>query len=236
MKVLVIGLGTVGQPTATYLSQFYDVHGFDKKIHRKVPAVDPDVYVLCVPADQVRTVCRHVVDPSKLVLIESTMQIGSCRKIAREFSLQLLAHYPHRFWSEQPLNHGVQQFRVLGALNAASMNAAIHFYLRAELAFRAVSSLEVAEASKLIENAHRFVNISFAEEIKQLCDHLGLKFEEIRSACNTKWNCEILEARDGIKGSCLLKDTGLLAGEYDEAWLLKAAIEVDKEYKRCHGK
>jgi UDP-glucose 6-dehydrogenase len=39
------------------------------------------------------------------------------------------------------------------------------------------------------------------------CVHENLNFEELRAAVNSKWNENVLEARDGIGGHCLPKDT-----------------------------
>ena len=49
-----------------------------------------------------------------------------------------------------------------------------------------VSSPEVAELSKLVENTFRFVNISFVNEIATLCDSLGLSVWEVLGASATK--------------------------------------------------
>jgi UDP-N-acetyl-D-glucosamine dehydrogenase len=49
-----------------------------------------------------------------------------------------------------------------------------------------VSSPEVAETSKLVENTFRFINISFVNEIAQMCDKIGISVWEVIEAANTK--------------------------------------------------
>lgn len=243
-KVLVIGLGTVGYPTAQYMGKFFDVYGYDTKFRsgknftavRSLNRIEPDVFVVCVPTDQVRSVCETIASHNKLVLIESTVQIGACREIAEGLSIELLAHCPHRYWGMFPNLHGVRQLRVLGALNKESLELAKQFYFKIEVPVHLVSSLEVAEASKLVENASRFVNIAFVEEAKMLCDKLGLSFDEVRQACNTKWNVHLLEARDGVKGACLPQDIRLLVELGGEESLMGGAIKADEKYvKRAGG-
>lgn len=242
-KVLVIGLGTVGYPTAQYLGGFFDVYGYDRKFRRgrdftavrSLDVIEPDVFVVCVPTDQVQGVCEAVSGRDRLVLIESTVQVGTCRKIAEDSGIGLLAHCPHRYWKESPGLHGVRQPRVLGALNNESLKLAKQFYSKVEIPVHPVSSLEVAEASKLVENANRFVDIAFAEEVKMLCDRMGLNFEEVRLACNTKWNVHLLEARDGIKGTCLPRDIRLLAELCGGKSLMDGAIKVDVKYAKRAG-
>ena len=64
-----------------------------------------------------------------------------------------------------------------------------------------------------------------------ICEELNLDFNEVRKACNTKWNIEILEARDGIEGHCLPKDIRYLASLTKYNILLNSAIKVDEKYR-----
>jgi UDP-N-acetyl-D-mannosaminuronic acid dehydrogenase len=61
-----------------------------------------------------------------------------------------------------------------------------------------VSSIDAAELTKIIENAHRYLQIAFAEELYLYCKVEGIIFKELRDSLNTKWNVDILEPRDGI--------------------------------------
>jgi UDP-N-acetyl-D-glucosamine dehydrogenase len=49
-----------------------------------------------------------------------------------------------------------------------------------------VSSPEIAEMAKLVENTFRFVNISFINEMALLCDRLGVNIWEVIEAARTK--------------------------------------------------
>jgi UDP-N-acetyl-D-glucosamine dehydrogenase len=49
-----------------------------------------------------------------------------------------------------------------------------------------VSSPDVAEMAKLVENTFRFINISFANEMALLCDKLGVNVWEVIEAAKTK--------------------------------------------------
>ena len=72
-----------------------------------------------------------------------------------------------------------------------------------------VSNIEVAEMTKTIENAHRYLQIAFAEDLYLYCHANNINFSELRDALNTKWNVNILEPREGIGGHCLPKDTNM---------------------------
>ncbi|HJS63751.1 MAG TPA: NAD(P)-binding domain-containing protein [Nitrososphaeraceae archaeon] len=96
-----------------------------------------------------------------------------------------------------------------------------------------VSSIEIAELTKIIENSHRYLQIAFAEELYLYCQATGVHFSELRDALNTKWNVEILEPRDGIGGHCLPKDTKMFLNSSPKmkSKLLQSAMEVDVMYR-----
>jgi UDP-N-acetyl-D-mannosaminuronate dehydrogenase len=96
-----------------------------------------------------------------------------------------------------------------------------------------VSSIEVAELTKIIENAHRYLQIAFAEELYLYCITNGISFTELRDSLNTKWNVEILEPRDGIGGHCLPKDTKMFVNSSNtiKSKILQAAMEIDEDYR-----
>ena len=105
-----------------------------------------------------------------------------------------------------------------------------------EIPLHPVSDVEIAEITKIAENAHRYLQIAFAEDIYLYCQSNSINFPELREALNTKWNVEILEPRDGIGGHCLPKDTKMFLQSSKSvatrSRILTASMEVDEEYKR----
>lgn len=103
-----------------------------------------------------------------------------------------------------------------------------------EIPMRAVSSVEIAEITKIAENAHRYLQIAFAEELYLYCQTNNMNFSELRDALNTKWNVNILEPREGIGGHCLPKDTKMFlnSSKSRKSGILRAAMIVDNEYRR----
>jgi len=257
-KVCVAGLGTVGYPTALYISNYgFSVCGYDidenkvKEIKSNAPfkvvskwseVPNSQIYVVCVSTgwrenkpdmSAVFDICNKISRKKEkpLVCIESTVSVGTCRKLAELFDNNVyLVCVPHRYWSGDPEKYGVRQLRVIGALNKVSLNKGIKFYKKLEIPLHPVSSLEIAETIKITENAFRFVQIAFVEELKLLCEKKNIPFEEVREGVNTKWNVELLEARNGIGGECLPKDIRYLS-HLGENCLLTAAIKADKLYK-----
>lgn len=62
----------------------------------------------------------------------------------------------------------------------------------------AVSSIEVAETAKIIENIQRDVNIGLMNELAKICNKLGIDTNDVIDAASTKWN--FIPFRPGLVG------------------------------------
>tara|TARA_Y100000996_G_scaffold415575_1_gene411352 strand:- start:4353 stop:5612 length:1260 start_codon:yes stop_codon:yes gene_type:complete len=72
------------------------------------------------------------------------------------------------------------------------------------------SSIKVAEASKVIENAQRDLNISFVNELALIFDRIGIDTLDVLQAAGTKWN--FLKYKPGLVGGhCISVDPYYLA-------------------------
>ncbi len=260
-SVCVMGLGTVGFPTATYLKDAgCEVTGYDISpyaIGRARPHIpvcdidriplDTEIFVICVSTTRLndKPIASNVYDACtkisrrfhpRLIVIESTVPIGTCRDIYRSIlkGRVNLAHVPHRYWPEDPHRHGVSQSRVAGGVNAESFFETRSFYDEIDVPLVEVEPIEIAEMSKIAENAYRYVQIAFAEELRSICERNSINFNTLRKACNTKWNIAIPEARDGIGGTCLPKDIRYLIdaarSKGFEPEILLSAIHADEKY------
>jgi len=266
MKACIVGLGQIGYPVAEYLSaKGLDVWGYDispATVERaqelgkfkattswsEIPKAD--FYVVCVTTGQLNDkpdmsavfeVCKKVCEkaaPSAIVSIESTIVPGTSQKIFQEiFKGKIkLVHVPHRYWADEPEKHGVNQIRVIGGVNAESLNAGLELYQETlGIPLHVCKTVEVAEMCKITENSHRYLQIAFAEDLKMLCKKVGVDFEDLRAAMNTKWNVELPEARDGIGRHCLPKDIRYVTSVAPST-LLDAAIKVDRQYREWLAK
>ena len=84
-----------------------------------------------------------------------------------------------------------------------------------------VNSIKVAEASKIIENTQRDINIAFMNEIAILFKNLNIDMEEVLKASKTKWN--FLNFEPGLVG-------GHCIG-VDPYYLIKKATDVNCNVK-----
>ncbi|CAN5384018.1 hypothetical protein BH18THE2_BH18THE2_40070 [soil metagenome] len=96
-----------------------------------------------------------------------------------------------------------------------------------------VPEIEIAELTKIVENAHRYLQIAFAEDLYLYCQANNINFAELRDSLNTKWNVNVLEPREGIGGHCLPKDTKMFlnSSRSIKSKILEAAIQTDEIYR-----
>jgi len=77
------------------------------------------------------------------------------------------------------------------------------------------SSIKVAEASKVIENTQRDINIAFVNELAKICNLLGVDTHDVLEAAGTKWN--FLPFKPGLVGGhCIGVDPYYLAQKAQE--------------------
>ncbi len=77
------------------------------------------------------------------------------------------------------------------------------------------SSIKVAEAAKVIENAQRDINIAFVNELSKIFNLMGINTYEVLEAAGTKWN--FLKFQPGLVGGhCIGVDPYYLAQKAQE--------------------
>jgi UDP-N-acetyl-D-mannosaminuronic acid dehydrogenase len=263
-KILIIGLGQIGYHNAEYMTQLgINVEGYDSsreavqralraRIIRKEAKTfsDYDFYLICVsthnPKNMFQPYFDGLLDTAKrismegkdnsLVAIESTVTLGICDQVYDILRHRFhVAHIPHRFYIKDKQEHGVRQLRVLGGCRKCCIDEALYFYRDVlRIPIHRVKSVDIAALSKVIENAYRFLEISFVEELKLFCNASDLDYKELHDAINSKWNIKLLEAQGGIGGHCLPKDSRMYLDLSKYALpqsVMKAAVEVDEIYK-----
>lgn len=78
------------------------------------------------------------------------------------------------------------------------------------------TSIKVAEAAKVIENAQRDINIAFVNELAKIFNRLGIDTEDVLQAAGTKWN--FLKFKPGLVGGhCIGVDPYYLAQKAQES-------------------
>ena len=138
---------------------------------------------------------RPYLQPGQLVVLESTTWPGTTDEVLRPIlerdGLRAGADF-HLAFSPEREDPGNPHFdtrtipKVVGADDPQSRALAEALYGSALDRVVPVTSTRVAELSKLLENIFRCVNIALVNELKMLCDRMGLDVWEVVQAASTK--------------------------------------------------
>jgi len=168
-----------------------------------------DVAIICVPTPLTpsggpdlrfvqaagTTIGQHL-HPEMLVILQSTCGPGTTSQqlapaLERASGLRAGEDFFVAFAPER-IDPGNQKYTVkntpklVGGVSPESTRLAAALYETCIDEVVLVSSPEIAELAKLVENTFRFINISFINEMALLCDRLGVNVWEVIEAAKTK--------------------------------------------------
>ncbi|WP_372723479.1 nucleotide sugar dehydrogenase [Novipirellula sp.] len=169
--------------------------------------------------------------PGILVVLESTTYPGTTdedlRKVLEEGSGMTagkdfhLAFSPEREDPGNPDSKVATIPKVVGGLTPACLEKAIELYSRAVQRVVPVSSCRAAEATKLLENIFRSINIALVNELKVVYEAMGIDVWEVIEAAKTKpFGYMPFYPGPGLGGHCIPIDPFYLtwkAREYGQA-------------------
>jgi UDP-N-acetyl-D-glucosamine dehydrogenase len=197
--------------------------------------LEPDLSYVEKTADAIARTLR----PGQLVVLESTTYPGTTREVVlprlEKNGLKcgsdfLLAYSPER---EDP---GRKDFntqtipKLVGGIDAVSGEMAVALYRAAIQQVIPVSTAEVAEAAKILENVYRSVNIALVNEMKQLLGAMGIDVWEVIAAAATKpFGFAAFYPGPGLGGHCIPIDPYYLPYKAREVGLPTRFIELAGE-------
>ena len=187
---------------------------------------EPDALLICVPTPlsasrdpdlsfvvQTTRAIAENLRPGQLVVLESTTYPGTTRDVMLPILAAtglrpghdfFLAYSPER---EDPGNPDYSASgipKVVGGVDQASLELAQALYSHAVVNTVPVSSCEVAEACKILENTYRSVNIAMVNELKMLFDSIGIDVWEVIDAAKTKpFGFQAFYPGPGLGGHCI---------------------------------
>jgi len=185
-----------------------------------------DAILICVPTpltenrepdmqyvvSSTKTIAKYL-QKGQLVVLESTTYPGTTSelmtpiletsgfKAGRDFHL---AYSPER---EDPGNKNFTTKtipKVVGGTTKKCRDIACALYGKAVVQTVPVSSLEAAEAAKILENVYRCVNIAMVNELKIVFDRMGIDVWEVIAAASTKpFGFNAFYPGPGLGGHCI---------------------------------
>jgi UDP-N-acetyl-D-glucosamine dehydrogenase len=187
---------------------------------------EPDVIIICVPTpltearepdltfvvNSVEAVAATL-RPGQLVVLESTTYPGTTRQVVLPLLISkglkpgvdfFLAFSPEREDPGNPQFSAPTIPKVVGGLDPASLELAAALYAKVVVRVVPVSSPEVAEACKILENTYRAINIALVNELKMLYDRMNINVWEVIEAAKSKpFGFQPFYPGPGLGGHCI---------------------------------
>jgi UDP-N-acetyl-D-glucosamine dehydrogenase len=201
--------------------------------------LEPDLSFIEKSADAIAATLRK----GQLIVLESSTYPGTTREImlprfeARGMKCGsdfYLAFSPER---EDPgrKDHNTQTIpKLVGGIDPASGELAVAVYSKAIKQIVPVSTAEVAEAAKLLENIYRAVNIALVNELKVVLTAMNIDvWEVIRAAATKPFGFQAFYPGPGLGGHCIPIDPYYLTWKAREVGLPTRFIELAGEVNRA---
>jgi len=201
---------------------------------------DCDIYIVTVPTPidgsnqpdltpliKASELVGSVISANNVVIYESTVYPGcteeSCIPVIEQvsgltFNTDFFAGYsPERINPGDKTHRVTNIVKVTSGSNPTVANYVDQLYRRiVTVGTHLASSIKVAEASKVIENTQRDVNIALVNELALIFNRLQINTEDVLEAAGTKWN--FLPFRPGLVGGhCIGVDPYYLVHKAEQA-------------------
>ena len=185
---------------------------------------EPDMSFIVNTAQEIKKYLR----PGQLVTLESTTYPGTTDEVLLptfshdDFTVGkdfFLAYSPEREDPNNPHYHTATIPKVVGGVTDECLRVASELYKSVIVQTVEVSSAATAEATKLLENIYRSVNIALVNELKIVFERMGIDVWEVIEAASTKpFGYHPFYPGPGLGGHCIPIDPFYLtwkAREYD---------------------
>ena len=200
---------------------------------------EPDLGPLLAAASGVARILQR----GQLVILESTTFPGTTRErlvplleesglaVGRDFNV---AFSPERIDPGRTDHTMATTPKVVGGLTDTCLERAAELYATVCEEVVRVSTPEVAELTKLLENVFRSVNIALVNELAMLCDRMDIDVWEVVEAASTKpYGFMRFEPGPGMGGHCLPVDPFYLAWRAREFGCTTDFIELAGEVNQA---
>jgi UDP-N-acetyl-D-mannosaminuronic acid dehydrogenase len=185
-----------------------------------------------------------VLKKGDLVILESTSPVGTTEQMAAwlaearpdltfpqtagDAADVSIAYCPERVLPGRVIHELVVNDRVIGGMSNACAQRAKALYQVFVQGQCITTNARTAEMCKLTENAFRFVNIAYANELSLVCDKLGIDVWELIALANRHPRVNVLQPGPGVGGHCIAVDPWFIVHSAPElTTIIRAAGQVN---------
>jgi len=238
----ILGFGEVGKAIAKFYKQ-----PKIKDIDHDDGLAGVDVLHICIPGNAkfVANASKEIkaIKP-KLVIIHSTVTLGTTKELTKQFPKIPIVHSPIR-GVHPHLHKGVKTFvKFIGAQNKKTALTAQKHLQGLGIKTKIVIPAATTELAKLVDTTYYGLAIAFHGEVKKWCDQLGVDFETVMTEFNKTYNegyaklgktnviRPVLKApQGGIGGHCVISNAKIL-----KQFFASPALDLILEYEPAKTK
>jgi len=240
-KIGVIGQGFVGTAVKEGMKNFFDVRTFDINGKCNEPTLDSLIKnvnetFLCLPTPMKKSgecdlsivkecltrllvVVEYYSKKDFIVIIKSTIPPGTTEKLNQEFPHIHIAFNPEFLTEANAIEDYKNQNRIIIGADRPYSSRVKQIFAKAFPKVPIIkTSSTIAETIKYVTNTFLAMKVSYANEIYQLCEKLGVDYDKVIEYAryddrlgNSHWAVPGPDGDFGFGGHCFPKDIAALS-------------------------
>jgi len=260
MIIGIIGQGYVGTAIKEGFQQHYEIFTYDKYDEEKSTAnlwtlaLRSNVIFVCVPTpmnadgtchtDIVESVikeiddCNHEHKPT--VVIKSTVPPGTTDRLHKKYKNIDVIFNPEFLTEMNFIEDFKNQSRIIlgGVRRGTSLLRQVYSKVFPHATI-VKTNAKYAETVKYFINCFLGTKVSFANEMKMLCDEIDIDYDKVVEYATyderlgkSHWAVPGPDGELGFGGHCLPKDISAIVSGYDDMKLLQAVLKVNDKVRK----
>ncbi len=263
MKIGIVGQGYVGTAIKGGFEKHYELETYDKFSTSKSTCnlfdlvAECEVIFVCVPTpmnedgschtDIVESVVEEIdkwvssyhKDIEPTVVIKSTISPGTTDRLHKKYKNINVIFNPEFLTESNFLEDFKNQTRIILGGTRKGTNILRQVYSKVfPHATIVKTGSKTAEMVKYFVNCFLATKVSFANEMKQICDKIGIDYDKVVEYATyderlgkSHWAVPGPDGDFGFGGHCLPKDVSAIVSEFDSE-LLKSVLEVNDKVRK----
>ena len=272
MKIGIVGQGYVGTAVKTVFEKHYETNTFDLNGKCSCDSINElvaksNIIFVCVPTPMnkdgscnteiVESVVKEINSLStdnKIVAIKSTIPPGTTNKLNKKYDNITVIFNPEFLTEANFIDDFKNQSRIIiGGQRPASTKLRQVYSLAFPNAKIVKTGSKTAEMVKYFTNTFLATKVSFANEMKMICDELNIDYDKVveystydERLGKSHWAVPGPDGHYGFGGSCFPKDLnaildvcrqlGVPAKTLYGAWETNLKVRPEKDWKKLKGR
>ena len=232
MKIGILGYGEIGKAIHQLYSIDEKFKVFVKDIERNDGLHSLDVLNVSIPYNEsfdfVETVVQNAVESgAKIVIIHSTVAVGTTSKIKQKLQNTVVAHSPCR-GVHPSLYEGLITFeKIVGSSNHSDALTVSKHLSHLNVKSHVCKNSETTELAKLLDTSYYGLCIAYHGEALRACEQFGAEFKDVMTFYNSTYNegykrlgkpnvvrPVLTPPSNGIGGHCVIQNAELLDKQF----------------------